>query len=117
MSKLSRAIKYQRRQKAEKRRLRMEKKLRNSIWLTDTEEPDNMKDEGIPATESEVKDFLNGNNLLRKELSGFVNMKEHGVSYEEGFVIQSLMQARIHEIQMQNPHARIVVHDNGRILF
>ena len=66
MSKLSRANKYQRRQKAEKRRLRMEKKWKKSIWATDTEsdqETDNVKhDKGIPATDSEVKEFLNGNN-------------------------------------------------------
>ena len=37
MSKLSRAIKHQRRQKTEKRRLRTEKKMRNNILFSDTE--------------------------------------------------------------------------------
>ena len=37
MSKLSKAIKYQRRQKAEKRRLRLEKKMRKNILFSDTE--------------------------------------------------------------------------------
>ena len=37
MSKLSRAIKYQRRQKAEKRRLRLEKKMRKCVLFSDAE--------------------------------------------------------------------------------
>ena len=37
MSKLSRAIKHQRRQKAEKRRLRLEKKMRKCVLFSDTE--------------------------------------------------------------------------------
>ena len=120
MSKLSRSIKYQRRQKALKRKLRMEKKLRNSIWT----ENENY-DKGNEATFSEARDFVNGNTLLRPELSGIVNKHQYGVSYEDGmklpltpsgFVIQSLMEAMLHELQMQNPDARIVVHDNGKVL-
>ena len=121
MSKLSRAIKYQRRQKALKKKQQMEKEMRNSIWLTDTE---SVK-KGNEATFSEARDFVNGNNSLRPELSGIVNKHQYGVSYEEGmkmpltpsgFALQSLMEARLHELQMKNPDVRIVVHDNGKVL-
>lgn len=82
-------------------------------------------EESIDATDTEISEFLNGNNSLCKELSGFVNMKEYGVSYEEGlkmplskrgFAIQSLMENKISEERLKNPYVGYCVGDNGRII-
>ena len=104
----------------------MEKKMRDNILFSDAESDCANHDKGTEATFSEARDFVNGNNLLRPELTGIVNMHQYRVSYEQGmklpltpkgFAIQSLMEARLLEMQMQNPEALIVVHDNGWVMF
>ena len=96
-----------------------------TTYESDIGKKENKTKQSTEATDSEVRDFLNGNNSLCKELSGFVNMKEHGVSYEEGlkmplsargFAIQSLMENRILEERLKNPHVGCCVGDNGRII-
>ena len=69
MSKLSRPIKYQRRQKALKRRLRMEKKMNNNILFSDNE--------------SDHEEPIQGSYIMNKEEAIDATLSSYGVCFTQ----------------------------------
>ena len=100
MSKLSRAIRYQRRQKAEKRRLHMEKKMNKCVMFSDAE-PECETDEGITRktfTIESIPEIIYEEDQIDESLDQTMDsiMRQIDTKRNEGWIFEEIIDYEIH---------------------